>query len=85
MQNWSDLDGCSLLAKPVTVLLGFTKRPANVGPPWRKIQTPEGGSLKTDIERLLAEDFDQLIGGQGKPMVGGAKQALPETVRAVFG
>ena len=85
VQNWSDLEGCSLLAKGVTVAMGFNKRPANIGPPWKKMQTPEGGSLEADYRRLLEEPFDHLIGGHGKPLRGGAKAALTETVRAVFG
>ena len=85
VQNWTDLDGCSFLAKGVTMAMGFNKRPANIGPPWRKIQTPTGGSLEADFRRLLDEPFDNLIGGHGKPMKGGAKAALSGTVRAIFG
>lgn len=85
VQHWPDTDGCSLLAKGLTVAMGFSARPANIGPPWRKRMTPQGGSLKADFERLLQEDFDHLIGGHGKPLIGGAKAALAATVAAVFG
>ena len=85
VQNWSDLDGCSTLGKGVTVAMGFNKRPANIGPPWKKIQTPKGGSLQADFQRMLDLPFDSLIGGHGKPMKGGAKAALTATVQAVFG
>ena len=84
VQHWPDLDGCSLLAKGVTKAFGFLKRPAVIGPPWLKMNTPEGGSLRPDFERLLAEEWDHLIGGHGKPLVGGAKAALEATVQAVF-
>lgn len=85
VQNWSDLEGCSFLAKGVTLAMGFTKRPANIGPPWRRIQTPEGGSLEADFRRLLELPFDSLVGGHGKPLAGGAKAALTATVDALFG
>lgn len=85
VQSWPDLDGCSTLAKGMTVAMGFNKRPANIGPPWKKIQTPAGGSLRADFERLLDQPFDSMIGGHGKPLKGGAKAALTKTVQAVFG
>ncbi|MCB9780949.1 MAG: hypothetical protein H6742_20440 [Alphaproteobacteria bacterium] len=84
VQHWPDLEGCSALAKPVTVAMGFLK-PANIGPPWRRIMTPPGGSLRPDYERLLALPFDTVVGGHGKPLVGGAKDALRATVKRVFG
>lgn len=64
--------------------MGF-KHPANIGPPWRKLMTPAGGSLKGDFERLLDQPFDHILGGHGKPMIGGAKAGLTATVRRVFG
>jgi len=85
VQNWSNKARCSLLAKGLTAIMGFDKRPANIGPPWKKLMTPADGSLKPDFERLLAEPFDNLIGGHGQPMTGGAKAALTATVAAVFG
>lgn len=84
VQHWPDMEGCSALAKPVTMAMGFLK-PANIGPPWRKGMTPKGGSLQPDFERLLALPFDTVIGGHGKPLVGGAKAALRTTVERVFG
>ncbi|MEQ1566092.1 MAG: hypothetical protein ABMA64_10680 [Myxococcota bacterium] len=84
VQNWPDVDGCSFLAKGVTKVFGFTARPAQIGPPWRKRQTPPGGTLKPDFERLLELPFDHLIGGHGKPLIGGAKAALRATVAATF-
>lgn len=84
VQNWPDTERCSLLAKGVTYVFGFTARPAQIGPPWRKIQTPEGGSLKPDFDRLAALPFDHLVGGHGRPLVGGAREALKATVAATF-
>lgn len=84
IQNWPDTDRCSALAKVATWAMGFNARPAQIGPPWRKRQTPEGGSLRPDYCALLRFEFDTLVGGHGKPLVGGAKQALRETVQATF-
>lgn len=84
VQNWSDTSGCSLPAKLVVRLMGFTKRPAQIGPPWRKHMTPEGGTLKTDFVRLAGLNFDKLIGGHGKPLQSDARKALLATVAATF-
>lgn len=84
VQHWPDAAGCSLPAKLVTHLLGFRKRPAQIGPPWRKRMTPEGGSLREDFERLAALPFAHLIGGHGGLLRDDAKQALQATVEATF-
>lgn len=65
-------------------LLGF--RPGiNIGPPWLKRVTPKGGSLKGDFETLLQLDFDALIAAHGILLKKGAKTALAERVKSVFG
>ena len=84
VQNWPDTSGCTLPAKLVTHLIGFTKRPAQIGPPWRKRMTPDGDTLKTDFERLAGLKFDKLIGGHGSPLQSGAQKALAATVAVTF-
>ena len=84
VQNWPDTEQCSLLAKPLTSIMGFNARPAQIGPPWRKGMTPPGGSLKEDFERMCQLPFRHLVGGHGKPLMGGAKEALMATVSATF-
>ncbi|MCA9600258.1 MAG: hypothetical protein KC776_43440 [Myxococcales bacterium] len=84
VQNWPSTEGCSLMAKPITHLMGFTARPAQIGPPWRKGMTPPGGSLRADFERLAALDFKHLIGGHGAPLRDTAKADLQKTVEATF-
>ena len=84
VQHWPDLDGCSLLGKGVSKLMGLQKRMPVIGPPWKMRMTPQGGSLKADFERLAALDFAHLIGGHGAPMRD-AKEALVATVEATFG
>ncbi len=53
VQHWVPSPLMSPLAKLLTRLIGFQK-PAQIGPPWRKRQTPQGGSLRPDFERLAA-------------------------------
>ncbi len=85
VQNWPDTRGCSAIAKVATRLMGFTKRPAQIGPPWRKGMTPPGESLREDFERLAALEFRHLIGGHGAPLRDTAKADFGRTVVATFG
>jgi len=64
VQHWAPSTLMSPMAKVLTRLIGFQK-PAQIGPPWRKKQTPQGASLLPDFERLAALPFNQLIGGHG--------------------
>ena len=64
VQHWVPSPLMSPIAKVLTRFIGFQK-PAQIGPPWRKKQTPQGGSLRPDFERLAALPFDRLIGGHG--------------------
>jgi len=84
VQHWPDTQRCSLFAKGLTRAMGFTARTAQIGPPWHKIQTPEGGSLRADFERLAALPFAHLVSGHGAPLMGTARQELQSTVAAVF-
>lgn len=84
VQNWPDTEGCSVMAKLVSRVMGFTARPAQIGPPWRKAMTPAGGSLRRDFERLAALEFRHLIGGHGAPLRDTAKGDLRKTVEATF-
>jgi len=83
IQNWESTSNCSLPAKAVTRLMGFMHR-ANIGPPWKKFMTADGGSLRPDFDRLLELPFDSLIGAHGQPLLGGAKALLRDTVDRVF-
>lgn len=84
VQHWPDARGCSPLARVVTRVIGLRKRPAQMAPLWRKTMAPEGGDLKNDFERLVNLPFEHLIGGHGRPLVGGAQQALKATFDATF-
>lgn len=84
IQHWESTSNCSLPAKLATRLMGFM-HPANIGPPWKKRMTPEGGSLRPDFDRLLELPFDNLVGAHGQPLLGGAREAFRATVNRVFG
>ncbi|MCA9685024.1 MAG: hypothetical protein KC457_22770, partial [Myxococcales bacterium] len=84
VQNWTTTAGCSAPAKLVTHAMGFMK-PAQIGPPWRKFMTPEGGSLRADFERLAGLEFRHMIGGHGTPLRDVARERLRETIARVYG
>lgn len=84
VQNWPDTQRCSLPAKWAVRAMGLTKRPAQIGPPWRSRMTPKQGSLEPDFQRLVERDFKHLIGGHGAPLMDTAKDALEATVAATF-
>ncbi len=79
VQNYEDDPLVSPLGRLVMRPLGFFT-PCVIGPIWLKATTPPGGSLRPDFERVLALDFDNLIGGHGTPKVGGAREALARNV-----
>ena len=84
IQHWAPHELLSPAARLITRLIGF-QYPAQIGPPWRKKQTPPGGSLKSDFERLEALPFNHIIGGHGGLLRDDAKPKLRETIERVFG
>ncbi len=83
VQHWEPSDLMSLPAKLLTRLMGF-QHPAQIGPPWRKMMTTAGGSLKPDFERLASLGFTRLIGGHGGLCDGDAPAQLRATMARVF-
>lgn len=79
VQNYDNDPLVSPLGRLVMRPMGFFT-PCVIGPIWLKAVTPPGGSMRADFERVLALDFDNLIGGHGTPKVGGAKEALRRNV-----
>ena len=72
------------MARLVAHLIGFRKRPAQIGPPWRKRMTPDGGTLKSDFERLAELNFAHLIAAHGEPLIDTARQDLIATINATY-
>ena len=84
VQHWVPSDLMSPLAKLLTRLMGFQK-PAQIGPPWRKKQTPQGGSLRGDFERLASLPFQRLIGGHGGLLESHGPQFLSASIERELG
>lgn len=84
LQYYSDFRFFSGFTKLVFKLLGF-KAGLNIGGPWIKRVTPKGGSMKPDFDRLLALDFDAVIGAHGGLLARGAKEQVRTEVATVFG
>ena len=84
VQHWAPSPLMSPMAKVLTFAMGFRK-PAQIGPPWRKKQTPPGGTLRPDFERLAALPFDRLIGGHGGLLSESANKTLTASVTREFG
>ncbi len=84
VQHWQQSPQNSFSARLACRFMGFMN-PAQIGPPWRKIQTPEGGSLRPDFERLAALPFSHLIGGHGGFLRDEGPARLRDTIERVYG
>ena len=84
VQHWEPSDLMSMPAKLITRVMGF-QHPVNIGPPWRKIMTKDGGSLKPDFDRLAALPFQHVIGGHGGLCRDEAPALLKATIARVYG
>ena len=84
VQHWTDWSYCTLLAKTVVRIFGFSLRTL-IGTFWLKYITPKGGSLKPDFERLLKLEFKHLIGAHGRLCRDRARDQVAAEVGRVFG
>jgi hypothetical protein len=84
VQHWVPKAVTSLLASLITRIKGFQK-PAQIGPVWRQIQTPPGGDLKSDFERLASLPFQRLVGGHGGLLESNGPELLRETMARELG
>ena len=84
VQHHPDTRGCSLIGKALSHALGFTRRPAQIGLPWRKSMTPRGKTLRADFERLASLHFSHLIAAHGAPLRDTARADLRATIQATF-
>ena len=84
VQNHERWPYTSIMAWLIMHAMGFRAK-LLIGPPWKKMMTQEGGSLRPDFDRLLALEFDHQIGGQGQLCRGGAKAKLQAAVETAFG
>ena len=84
LQHWTDWSYCTLPAKLVVRIFGFSLRTL-IGTFWLRSMTPKGGSLKADFERLLKLKFKHLIGAHGRLCRDRAREEIAAEVRRVFG
>ena len=83
VQHWVDWHYCNLPAKIVLKLAGFSLTTL-IGPFWRKRMTPEGGSLRSDFERLCELEFEHLIGAHGRLCQGSARENVRSAMLHAF-
>ncbi len=84
LQYHTDWSYCTLPARAILKLVGFSPRML-VGPPWRKYMTPRGASLRPDFERLLALEFQHLVGAHGRLCRAEAWEKVSTAVIDAFG
>lgn len=71
------------LAKRLLPLLGFTNETI-IGPIWLKKMVTDLEGIKSDFERLLSRDFDQLISGHGTFVAQGAHAEVEQAFAKAF-
>ena len=84
VQHYSDYSHNNLMARLAMPFIGFPKTTI-LGPFWLKMMTPEGGSLRTEFDRLLELDFDALIAAHGTYLPSGAKAGVRRAVEKALG
>jgi hypothetical protein len=83
LQHYGDYSNNNLVARLVMPFIGFPKTTI-VGPIWLRAATPPGSSLRADFERLLALNFDALLGAHGTFLKTGAHEAVARAVAKAF-
>jgi len=83
IQNYGDYSYCNLIARMMLPFLGFSKTTL-VGPIWLKLMTPEGGSLESDLRRLISPKYDRLLSAHGTFLSSGARRAVEDAIDKAF-
>ena len=83
IQHYGNYGRSNLPARIMMPLIGFPKMTL-IGPIWLKVLTPEGGSLKSEFERLLTLEFDNLLSAHGSYLRGGAHAAVEVAFKRAF-
>ncbi len=81
LQNPTNLEHASVLARPVCRMLGFVQTSTAV-PMWRKRQGRV--DLWPDFERLLSLDFDNLVTAHGPADVGNARTRVAANLAKIW-
>jgi hypothetical protein len=83
IQHYGDYRHNNLPARLAMPFIGFPKTTI-IGPIWLKMMTPEGGSLKSEFERLLKWPFDAVLGAHGSYLGTGAHAAVAAALQRSF-
>nr|WP_282615526.1 hypothetical protein [Pseudomonas violetae] len=83
IQYWADWSYTTFLTRCILQLMGF-KLTLLIGGPWLKRVTVQGGSLASDFEKLLALDFEHIVGAHGQVLREAAKPMLKAAIRKSF-
>lgn len=83
IQYWPDWRYTTFVTRCVLRMMGF-KLTLLIGGPWLKRVTRQGASLAPDFERLLALDFNHVLGAHGQLLRDTAKPMLKEVVSQTF-
>jgi hypothetical protein len=83
IQHYGDYRHNNLPARLLLPWIGFPKTTL-IGPIWLKMMTPEGGSLKSEFERLLRWEFDGLLSAHGSYLRSGAHGAVATALKRSF-
>jgi hypothetical protein len=83
IQHYGDYRHNNLAARLLMPLIGFPKTTI-IGPLWLKFMTPDGGSLKSEFERLLDLSFDSLLSAHGSYLPSGAHAAVTAALNRTF-
>jgi len=83
IQNYGDYRHNNLPARLLMPFIGFPKTTL-IGPLWLKGVTRDGGSLKSEFERLLDLPFDSLLSAHGSFLPSGAHAAVTAALNRAF-
>ena len=84
VQHYGNWKGINLPARLVMRLAGF-RQDTLVGPFWKKMMTPQGGSLEPDFRRLLDVNFRHLVSAHGTLRRDDAHEAVAAAVARSYG
>jgi hypothetical protein len=83
VQHWTNRNYCNLRAKIMMPILG-PKMGTILGPPWRKVMTPDGDSLEEDFRRLLDLEFRHHVGAHGGLCRESAHEGVAAAVKRAY-
>jgi hypothetical protein len=83
IQHYGDYSRNNIVARLMMPFIGFPRRTI-VGPVWLRLATPDGASLRSELERLLNLKFDALLAAHGTYLPEGAHAGVRRAVEDAF-